>query len=134
MKGQLIVWCIVLLGCSSTEPASAPIEQGKFIDLLADVRLLEGTYSVMYGEMDRNELASYYVQVFTKYGVTDEEFRESMLHYHTDPDRMVIIEEAVLERLSKMMADERAAEDSLATGDSLVKSPGVIDGRIDRLK
>ena len=134
MKGQLIVWCIVLLGCSSTEPASAPIEQGKFIDLLADVRLLEGTYSVMYGEMDRNELASYYVQVFTKYGVTDEEFRESMLHYHTDPDRMVIIEEAVLERLSKMMADERAAEDSLATGDSPVKSPGVIDGRIDRLK
>lgn len=134
MKGQLIVWCIVLLGCSSTEPASAPIEQGKFIDLLADVRLLEGTYSVMYGEMDRNELASYYVQVFTKYGVTDEEFRESMLHYHTDPDRMVIIEEAVLERLSKMMADERAAEDSLATGDTLVKSPGVIDGRIDRLK
>jgi len=134
MKFRTLLWSVLLIGCSHSDPDPAPIEEAQFIDLLADVRLLEGTYSVMYGEMDRNELASFYIQVFTKYGVTDEEFRQSMLHYHTDPDRMVVIEEAVLERLSKMMADERAVEDSLNAIDTLVKSPGVIDSRIDRLE
>lgn len=78
----------------------APIDEETFSDLLADIRLVEGMYSLHYGTISRDQLASMYIQVFFRHGTTQDDFKKSMLIYQTNPDRMMQIEEAVLARLS----------------------------------
>lgn len=108
----LLITCITVLYSCRQEPrerSAAPVEELKLIEVLTDVRILEGAYAVTYQSTTRSDLSSYYAQIFARHGLTQAEFRDGMLYYAFDPEQMLYIEDAVLERLNSMIANERAA-------------------------
>lgn len=110
MKRILPIAFWVLVSCgTSKEEELPPLPEEKFVALLTDIRLLEGTYSVKFRDVTRDELAAYYIQVFQKHGVTGEEYTHSLMIYHRDPEHIMAMEEEVLRRLSVMLAGDPAA-------------------------
>ncbi len=90
--------------------SSTVIPQEKFVDVLADVRLLEGLNSFRYKEIDRQKWSSYYEQVFQRHGVTKEEFTSTFMYYSTHPEELIPVEEAVTARLNAELARQRAVD------------------------
>jgi hypothetical protein len=114
MKRVLYIALMALASCGgSKEEEFPPVPEEKFVALLTDIRLLEGTYSVKFRDVTSDELAAYYIQVIQKHGVTEEEYTRSLLIYHRDTDRMMAIEEEVLSRLSLMLASGMAVDESI---------------------
>jgi len=101
---------IVFASCGSEDnKPKATIDQETFTQLLVDVRLVEGMYSIHYRNIDQEEgqLADYFKVVFVKYGVTRQQFEDSYRAYSDDGDKIVLIEKEVGERLSKMQAENQ---------------------------
>jgi hypothetical protein len=114
MKRIFYIVFLVLASCGgASEEELPPMPEEQFVALLTDIRLLEGTYSVKFRDVTRDELAAYYIQVFQKHGVTEEEYTHSLMIYHRDPEHMMAMEEEVLRRLSVMLAGDQAGAVSI---------------------
>ncbi|MEN9347847.1 MAG: hypothetical protein RLZZ77_1358 [Bacteroidota bacterium] len=112
MRRILIVGMVWLFAASCGDdgsPQQPLMDQESFTQLLLEVRLVEGMYSIHYRNIDQQEgqLADYFKVVFVKYGVTREQFEQSYKAYSADGNAILEIEKEVGERLSKMQAENQ---------------------------
>lgn len=98
---------------SSVNVPKAPLTEEKFVEVLEDVRLLEGAYTVRYQRVDSTAglMDVYYNQVFEKHQVTREEFELSYTSFSLDVPVMERIEDSVIHRLERM--DDNLKTDSI---------------------
>lgn len=78
-----------------------------FVELLTDVRLLEGAYGADFQRIDSTNglLDKYYGQVFSKHNVTEGDFLKNYKAFSQNAGELSGIEEQVMERLSLMQAE-----------------------------
>jgi hypothetical protein len=103
---------ICFFACRSASSVNSPIPEEQFVDVLADVRLLESYYSMKYQVIDtsRGKMENYYQDVFSKHHITKDDFEKSYIAYEADPKRMMEIEDKVIEKLTTMqMKDSTSA-------------------------
>lgn len=83
---------------------SAPLEEDKFAEVLQDVRLLEGSYTVRYQRVDSTAglMDVYYDQVFKKHNVSRDDFELSYTAYSLNVPVMERIEDTVIHRLERL--------------------------------
>lgn len=84
------------------------IAPDRFAEVLADVRLLEGSYSLKVSKPDTMKLkvASYYEQIFAKHSITRDQFFDSYQYYLHDGKEITAIEDSVMNKLVKMEASQ----------------------------
>ena len=93
--------------CSGSGKQETPVHilpETRFTNLLTDVRLLEGAYTIDHQQLDSSNVSvgSYYDILLTRYAVTREQFLESYSFYATNPEAMLRIETKVSEKLDSM--------------------------------
>jgi hypothetical protein len=96
-------------------PAPADlIAQEKFVDVMVDVRLLEGAYSARVAKPDtiKPYMNAYYNNLFTKHGISKEQFKTSYAYYLQQENTMVNIEDAVIEKLNVLSAELGSNEEN----------------------
>lgn len=106
----IIFLMMAVYACAGPKKELLPpptIEQDKFADVLVDVRLLEGAYTVRYQRVDSTVglLDHFYDQVFTKHKIRKEDFETSYKAYSIDAKVMQVIEDTVLARLERIKID-----------------------------
>jgi len=106
--GFLIIGLLGFTNCNSKKVAPPPnlIPEDQMINLLIDIRSLEGAYSVKYREVDtsKQKIGTYYQSIFQEQGVTTEQFISSY-SYYTQGEKMLGIENSVMEALSQVQAE-----------------------------
>ena len=108
---SLVLLCCITMMWSCTQSESKPpaqlIPEEKFVDLLTDVRLLEASYGVRVGRPDTigKYMDTYYKMLFDKHGVVKEQFTQSYAYYLADHERMLLMEDKVLEKLTLLQAE-----------------------------
>jgi len=121
MRHMIVYFLLLGLMACAAKPSTveAPLGEEEFVAVLTDIRLLEGMYSQNYGGINRVQLASWYTQIFKRHGVSRDDFQTSLMAYNLDPDRMLRLEEAVLERLNVLEAGSqmRNESDTLSVGE-----------------
>ncbi len=110
MKVFTIIFLILaFVACGGAEKKNriAPIEKNKFMDVMVDVRLLEGTYTIRYQRIDSTNglMNAYYDQVFNKHQVSRKDFEDSFIAYSLDSKQMIEIEDSVLARLQRIVIE-----------------------------
>ncbi len=101
----LFTGVILIVACSSdtggTEPAQL-VPTTKFIPLLVDLKILEEHYHHTYlrPELYVKSLDSSSAFVFEEYGVTKDQFRNSMNFYCQQPDTIYHIFESALDTIN----------------------------------
>ncbi|MFN6378718.1 MAG: DUF4296 domain-containing protein [Flavobacteriales bacterium] len=100
---------LTILACSNGQKKKrvASIEKNKFMDVMVDVRLLEGTYTIRYQRIDSTNglMNAYYDQVFNKHQVSRKDFEDSYVAYSLDSKQMIEIEDSVLARLQRIVIE-----------------------------
>ena len=104
---SLIILVLVLEACSGSGKDVVPahiLPETRFSNLLTDVRLLEGAYSIDNQRIDSssNTIGFYYDLVFKRYELTREQYLESYAYYAARPDVMLRIETKVSEKLDSI--------------------------------
>ncbi|MFN0031392.1 MAG: DUF4296 domain-containing protein [Flavobacteriales bacterium] len=99
--------CFMLFFACSDAQVQAPanlIEQNKFVEVLVDVRLLEGSYSAKVQRPDtiRSKMTGYYQTLFDKHGISKEQFVSSYNYYLQRNAEMIGMEDSVMMRLQSM--------------------------------
>lgn len=76
------------------------------IDLMIDIRLLEGAYSVKYREVDTSafKIETYYRKLFKNLSITGQQFSDSYSYYSKEDGKIMEMENVVMDRLSEMQA------------------------------
>ncbi len=96
----------VLFSCNESKSSKAleAMPKDKFIEVLTDVRLLEGAYTVKYQSIDSSAgaLQEYYAQVFQKHQISRKQFEDAFVMYQLEPKLMEEAEDSVLQRLQRM--------------------------------
>ena len=105
---SLIILVLVFEACSGSGKDVVPahiLPETRFSNLLTDVRLLEGAYSIDNQRIDSssNTIGSYYDLVFKRYELTREQYLESYAYYSARPDVMLRIETKVSEKLDSIL-------------------------------
>lgn len=99
--------CGILLNSCGSGKGDAegipPLDEIRFVNVLTDVRLLEGTYTLKYQRMDSagDILDIYYKQIWEKHGIKQSDFEQSYVLYAKDAAKMESLEDSVLHRLEK---------------------------------
>jgi Domain of unknown function (DUF4296) len=96
---------LFISSCGKKTAVQEPtIAEDKFVDVLTDVRLLEGYYSIKFQSVDSQagKLSSYYQHLFDRHGITQQQFEENYRIYFMDFDRMNRIEDSVMAHLDRM--------------------------------
>lgn len=93
--------------CSGNGQQKTPehiMPEPRFTNLLTDVRLLEGAYTIDHQQIDSSNVAvgSYYDLLLTRYEVTREQFLDSYSFYASNPEVMLRIETKVSEKLDSI--------------------------------
>lgn len=105
----VIIGIFTFVACAGSQKKKrvAPIEKNKFMDVMVDVRLLEGTYTIRYQRIDSTNglMNAYYDQVFNKHQVTRKDFEDSYVAYSLDSKQMIEIEDSVLARLQRIVIE-----------------------------
>jgi len=125
LNAKILLAGILLVGCSSDErddPGAIPPEDSgimgkeKFIEVLADVYLVEAAYKTHAFKNDDEKamLLENYSDVFSSHGITPEEFENSHEWWWKHPAAMKGVITEVTERLNsieKAIHEEAAKED-----------------------
>jgi hypothetical protein len=103
-KIQLLVLLsmgLLLLDCQNVE---APKVMGMvpFIDVLTEVRILEGSYAAIVTKPDtiKPYMSAQYDAIFQKYGVDHHTYYQAYEYYLAQPQLMEEIEDSVINRIS----------------------------------
>ena len=107
---------LLLLACSEevkTPPPPNVLAEGKMVEVLVDIQLIEGAYHkrIIKAENTRKAALDGYVQVFEKYDISQAQFDSSYTWYLDAPKRMDHLLELVMNELSKMKAQKEAELD-----------------------
>jgi hypothetical protein len=110
---------LLALGCQERE-VHAPIDMDKMINVMVDVRTLEGSYSAIVGKPDtiRPLMIGYYDRVFAKHQITHDDYRKALDYYYARPLLMEGIEDSVINRLSDRLNKLQQPKDLPGEGTS----------------
>lgn len=100
--------CFGYWGCS--EPVQEPpLTVSQMVDVLTDVRILEGAYSAAVTKPDtlRPYMSEYYKQVFTRHGLDYEQYYKAYDYYMSRPEMMEAIEDSVINRISDRLNNKQ---------------------------
>ena len=104
MRGASTYGWICLLFFVSCQEAAAPqvLESHKMIDILTEIRILEGSYSAVVGKPDtlKPYMSKYYQLIFDQYQVSPDFYYQSYDYYMAHPEQMEWIEDSVINRIS----------------------------------
>ena len=93
-----------LLWIVSCREVAAPnvLEAQKMIDILTEIRILEGSYSAVVAKPDtlKPYMSKYYQLIFDQYQVSPDFYYKSYDYYMSHPDQMEWIEDSVINRIS----------------------------------
>lgn len=103
----VLALAIVLEACGGTANEAVPahiLSENTFTNLLTDVRLLEGAYSIEHQRVDSSTHAvgAYYNLLLERYQLSREQYLESYTYYASHPELMLRIETKVSEKLDSM--------------------------------
>lgn len=76
------------------------IEKEKFIELLTDVQIMEAMNQFIKNKETDYNLDFSYQWIYEKYGITEDEFRSSVLYYTQDPETYEEIYDEVIIKIS----------------------------------
>ena len=97
---------VVLEACGGANEAVPAhiLSENTFTNLLTDVRLLEGAYSIEHQRVDSSTHAvgAYYDLLLERYQLSREQYLESYSYYASHPELMLRIETKVSEKLDSM--------------------------------
>jgi hypothetical protein len=91
---------VLLLQCQSPE-APKVMAVGSFIDVLTEVRILEGSYAAIVTKPDtiKPYMSAQYDAVFRKFGVDHQTYYQAYEYYLSQPQLMEGIEDSVINRI-----------------------------------
>ena len=105
---------LVLASCNSSslknDVRNAPIDEGKFVEVMVDVRIAESIIRKQSskGKDPEKVTEQLYASIFEKYNITGEEFEKSIKSYSSSPEKMYEINEKVVEALSIIESEVKA--------------------------
>ncbi|HKK38908.1 MAG TPA: DUF4296 domain-containing protein [Cryomorphaceae bacterium] len=110
MACRFVWFCAFVLflsGCSEPAPEVAPegiLDKDKFTEMMVDVQLVEGMKIHKLGPKREKspDMEAMYANIFSKYGVDQEDFDATYDYYKARPEEMELIYEQVLDSLSKL--------------------------------
>ncbi|MDZ4751316.1 MAG: DUF4296 domain-containing protein [Flavobacteriales bacterium] len=110
MKNIFFIFLAVLSISACNDGESAPatlIPREKMAEVLAEVQILEAAYNLQYARSDssRNIMESGFNQVFSRTGVTREDYETSLNWYTLHTNEMIAIQEDVSDLLLAREAD-----------------------------
>ncbi len=99
-------------------------DKQKMVNILTDAQIVEGALN--YNRINRVNVTElkeeYYNQVFIKYNITANDFKQNMDFYNSKPEVLEEILDDVLEKLNQIQAQlEQEIADKKAIDDSLKK-------------
>lgn len=94
------------------------IPEDKMVDVLTDVHIVEGARIGKKVLGDSSSAKAYYDLVWHKYGITEELYDSSFRFYSRNAERMDLMYEEVLTRLTKMSSTEEAVSGGRKNDDS----------------
>lgn len=125
----LMVIMVLFLACKDktdhkrvVEPT---MEKDQFINMLVDMRLLEGAYAIRYQRVDSTKglMNAYYDQIFNKYGVDRDVFRNNYLAFSSSTVEMMAIEDSVLARLDRIPIEREERDTVFKSTEIPIKKP-----------
>jgi len=135
---RYVLYCIIiglLTSCyhEAAEKVVTPkrlLSEDSLVTVLTEVQLAEGalTFNRISHKKIKYDKDKYYAYIYRKYNLTPELLKENVDYYNSDPDRMVMIYDKVLARLSELQAvlsvelkkEEKAKEDSINSIDTTI--------------
>lgn len=105
-----VMIALAMLACSA--PDKPVIDNAHMVRVLTDVRMLEGYYSARYERVDSSggKMDAWYNELFTKHGITKEQFTQSYAWYNMHPEQLRVIEEKVLDTLNFLLTQQKVQE------------------------
>jgi hypothetical protein len=111
----LLLLTAYLYACQSGKPQSqaAVLSEEQMVDLMVDIRLLEGAYSYHYRTIDSSsvKIKDYYQQVFERHGTSVEQYQDSYNFYALQDGKLPELEAAIMEKLEYMQAQLETKEE-----------------------
>lgn len=114
----LLTTC-TLIACSEQKEEVIPeeiVSEEKFIDIITDVKILEGRLHHKVNAQDIPKIApDLYQEIFDKHDITKEGFRKNIIYHFKTPEKTMRIYETVVEQLtviSKQIPEEKVEEDN----------------------
>lgn len=126
--GLALVALIVIVGCKSGE--KAPIPRDKFVDVLIDFAMNEGTYSKLFDSDTNvvNIIAFRNAQILKKHSITKKDFVGTFKYYDSRKEELLSIyqeaivrAEARMEKIRKEL-EKKPAQPAQPAVDSVKKS------------
>ena len=111
---SIVIFFLGLFSCNAPVQVKGPadlIGREQFVEILKDVRLLEGAYTTRYVKIDSSafKIDSYYLKLFSDHGITRDRFLKSYEFYTSDLELMMAIEDNLIAKLTIM----QTAQDSI---------------------
>ncbi|MDG1262092.1 MAG: DUF4296 domain-containing protein [Flavobacteriales bacterium] len=103
MKWLIPLIFLVLVACGEEQPEQPPgaLDRAKFVQVLADIELIEGIskHKIIRNDDPETRIKGYYRDVFEKHQVSDSAFKITYDWYYSQPAEMLIIYDEVLMEL-----------------------------------
>jgi len=98
---KITIACLFLVAACAKK---APLAKEKMADVMTDVMLMESANAINYnhGLLPDSLWEKDYAVVFSKHGISREEFKNAVSFYQEHPDQFSVIMEKVITRLQKM--------------------------------
>lgn len=102
-----VIFAVLVTACST--PDKPTLDENKMVSVLTDVRVLEGYYSARFERVDSSggKMNAWYNELFTKHGITKDQFTQSYAWYNMHPEQLRVIEERVLDTLNLLLTQNR---------------------------
>ncbi|MDL2231715.1 DUF4296 domain-containing protein [Porphyromonadaceae bacterium OttesenSCG-928-L07] len=115
---KVIALTLILVACTKEEPL---LDKSRFISLLVDMHMADGTFSVVGSDLpDKDKkVYTYYNWIYEKYGITNTEFDSCINYYSAKPQLFIEIYEGVTDSLNKILTVQNLYIQELKSNDSL---------------
>lgn len=107
---------LVLLSCGSEEDSVPPhlIPEAQFAELYGEVQLFEASVKqkLLRGKDADEQIVSYYQEIYTKAGFSQEQFEETKEWYAAHPEKLLLVVEQAMEYISRKQAESGSSEEA----------------------
>ena len=108
MRHMLIASCLLaLMACGKGSAPKDLIGTDQFVDVMVDIHLAEASvYNLRPGtDTARSVLKDHYATIMSSHNVKPDQFLATFQYYRKHPDKMAVVYEKVIEKLSALEAE-----------------------------